>query len=114
MAGTEGFREAFDRLYRDESRHVLATLIRLIGDFDAAEEALHEAFAAAASPWPGEGVPQNPRAWLISNHPGIAMGRWEIRAAGDLDPLVKESQRRRAAKKQPALRIDRGVRGLVY
>lgn len=53
-------------LYSRESRRVLATLIRLLGDFDLAEEALHEAFAAALAQWPGEGMPANPRAWLVS------------------------------------------------
>jgi RNA polymerase sigma-70 factor, ECF subfamily len=57
---------AVDELYRTESRRVLATLIRLLGDFDLAEEALHEAFAAAVEQWPTEGVPENPRAWLVS------------------------------------------------
>jgi len=55
-----------DSLYRAESRRVLATLIRLLGDFDLAEEALHEAFAAALVRWPETGVPDNPRAWLVS------------------------------------------------
>ena len=56
----------FAQLYRDESRRVLATLIRLLGDFDLAEEALHEAFRAAMEQWPQSGVPANPRAWLVS------------------------------------------------
>lgn len=55
-----------DTLYRTESRRVLATLIRLLGDFDLAEDALQEAFAAALVQWPREGVPKNPRAWLVS------------------------------------------------
>jgi RNA polymerase sigma-70 factor (ECF subfamily) len=55
-----------DAVYRSESRRVLATLIRLLGDFDIAEEALHEAFAAAVEKWPRDGVPANPRAWLVS------------------------------------------------
>lgn len=59
-------REMVDAVYRTESRHVLATLIRLLGDFDAAEEALHEAFAAAMEQWPRDGAPANPRAWLVS------------------------------------------------
>lgn len=54
------------QLYRDESRRVLATLIRLLGDFDLAEEALHEAFRVAMEQWPEDGVPANPRAWLVS------------------------------------------------
>ena len=55
-----------DAVYRAESRRVLATLIRLLGDFDRAEEAMHDAFAAAVEQWPREGVPDNPRAWLVS------------------------------------------------
>ncbi len=55
-----------DRLYRQESRRVLATLIRLLGDFELAEEAMHEAFALALKQWPQEGMPANPRAWLVS------------------------------------------------
>jgi RNA polymerase sigma-70 factor (ECF subfamily) len=53
-------------IYRAESRRILATLIRLLGDFDLAEDALHDAFRAAMEQWPGEGVPENPRAWLVS------------------------------------------------
>ncbi len=59
-------REAVEAVYRAESRRVLATLIRLLGDFDLAEEALHDAFAAAVERWPRDGVPANPRAWLVS------------------------------------------------
>jgi len=55
-----------EAVYRSESRRVLATLIRLLGDFDRAEEALHDAFAAALQQWPRDGVPDNPRAWLVS------------------------------------------------
>jgi RNA polymerase sigma-70 factor (ECF subfamily) len=53
-------------IYRDESRRIFATLIRLLGDFDLAEDALHDAFAAAMKQWPSEGIPANPRAWLVS------------------------------------------------
>ena len=63
---TELARQAVDAVYRSESRRVLATLIRLLGDFDLAEEALHDAFAAAVAQWPRAGVPANPRAWLVS------------------------------------------------
>ena len=55
-----------DAIYRTESRRVLATLIRVLGDFDLAEEALHDAFRAAVEQWPNEGMPANPRAWLVS------------------------------------------------
>jgi RNA polymerase sigma-70 factor (ECF subfamily) len=62
----ESVRAAVDAVYRAESRRVLATLIRLLGDFDLAEEAVHEAFRAALEHWPRNGVPTNPRAWLVS------------------------------------------------
>jgi RNA polymerase sigma-70 factor (ECF subfamily) len=55
-----------DRIYRKESRRIFATLIRLLGDFERAEEALHDAFRAAMEKWPAEGLPQNPAAWLVS------------------------------------------------
>jgi RNA polymerase sigma-70 factor (ECF subfamily) len=63
---TDQIRELLDSLYRVDSGRILATLIRLLGDFDLAEEAMHEAFAAALSLWPKNGVPGNPRPWLIS------------------------------------------------
>ena len=63
---TDQLRELLDSLYRVDSGRILATLIRLLGDFDLAEEAMHEAFAAALSLWPTTGVPANPRPWLIS------------------------------------------------
>jgi RNA polymerase sigma-70 factor, ECF subfamily len=59
-------REMVEAVYRSDSRRVLATLIRLLGDFDVAEEALHDAFRAALEQWPREGVPASPRAWLVS------------------------------------------------
>ena len=62
----ERVRERVDAVYRAESRRVLATLIRLLGDFDLAEEALHDAFTAALNQWPQQGIPSNPRAWLVS------------------------------------------------
>jgi len=62
----EQIRELLDSLYRVDSGRILATLIRLLGDFDLAEEAMHEAFAAALTLWPKSGVPDNPRPWLIS------------------------------------------------
>ncbi len=62
----EQARKAVDEVYRSESRRVFATLIRLLGDFDLAEEAMHDAFAAAVEQWASDGVPANPRAWLVS------------------------------------------------
>lgn len=64
--GDNGVRTRIDAIYRAESRRAFATLIRLLGDFDLAEEALQEAFAAALEQWPREGIPDNPRAWLIT------------------------------------------------
>ncbi|MEK7762769.1 MAG: RNA polymerase sigma factor [Nitrospirota bacterium] len=63
---TKPIREVVDAIYRSESRQVLATLIRLLGDFETAEEALHDAFAIAVEQWARDGVPTNPRAWLVS------------------------------------------------
>src|SRR3982751_2779987 len=62
----EQLRQLVDDVYRAESRRVFATLIRLLGDFDQAEDALHDAFAAAMAQWPRDGVPANPRTWLVS------------------------------------------------
>jgi RNA polymerase sigma-70 factor (ECF subfamily) len=59
-------REQVDNIYRSESRRIFATLIRLLGDFDLAEDALHDAFRAAMEQWPRDGLPANPRAWLVS------------------------------------------------
>jgi RNA polymerase sigma-70 factor (ECF subfamily) len=62
----DGVPERVDAIYRAESRRIFATLIRLLGDFDLAEEAVHDAFRAALERWPRDGVPANPRAWLVS------------------------------------------------
>ena len=59
-------RDRLNEVYRQESRSIFATLIRLIGDFDLAEEAMHEAFAVAVKQWLRDGIPANPRAWLVS------------------------------------------------
>jgi RNA polymerase sigma-70 factor (ECF subfamily) len=66
VTATESIHEAVNAVYTAESRRVLATLIRVLGDFDAAEEALHDAFRAALEQWPRDGLPENPRAWLVS------------------------------------------------
>ncbi len=88
-------RETVDTIYRSHSRHVFATLIRLLGDFDVAEEALHDAFRAALEQWPREGVPANPRAWLVST------GRFKaidgIRRRARFEPLPDDVEERLAA-----------------
>ncbi len=83
-------RDALEVTYRTEARHVLATLIRLMGGFDAAEEALHEAFAAAAEQWPRDGVPANPYSWLVSTGRFKTINRWrrQARLAGALPELA--------------------------
>lgn len=85
-------RDAVESLYRDDARRVFATLVRLLGDFDRAEEALHEAFRLALEQWPRDGVPANPRAWLVSTGRFRAIDaiRREARfeALGDTDALV--------------------------
>jgi RNA polymerase sigma-70 factor (ECF subfamily) len=84
--------ELVDDIYRSESRRVLATLIRLLGDFDAAEEALHDAFAAAVEQWARDGVPANPRAWLVSTGRFKAIDGMRRRARYDesLTELAKQ------------------------
>jgi RNA polymerase sigma-70 factor (ECF subfamily) len=86
--------ERIDAIYRAESRRVLATLIRLLGDFDLAEDALHEAFRAAVERWPVEGVPESPRAWLVS------AGRFRA-----IDSLRRRA-RRDASERELALRLE--------
>ena len=81
-------RAAVDAVYRAESRRILATLIRVLGDFDLAEEALHEAFRAAVEQWPRDGVPTNPRAWLVSAGRFKAVDR--IRRNARFSPLDEE------------------------
>jgi DNA-directed RNA polymerase specialized sigma24 family protein len=66
VPGQIDIHETVNAVYLSESRRVLATLIRLLDDFDAAEEALHDAFRAALEQWPRDGIPANPRAWLVS------------------------------------------------
>src|SRR5947208_9352020 len=66
MSATDHLHETVNAVYLSDSRRVLATLIRLLGDFDRAEDALHDAFRAALEQWPRDGVPANPRTWLVS------------------------------------------------
>src|SRR5438128_2313297 len=88
---TEQIRELLDSLYRVDSGRILATLIRLLGDFDLAEEAMHEAFAAALDMWPQAGVPDKPRPWLISTARFKAIDTLRRRARFDAaqDELVR-------------------------
>jgi len=81
--GADDVRQRVDAIYRSDSRRVLATLIRLLGDFDLAEEALHDAFAAAIESWARDGVPANPRAWLVSAGRFKAIDRLRQRARFD-------------------------------
>jgi len=110
---TEPIRELLDSLYRVDSRRILATLIRLLGDFDLAEEAMHEAFAAALSLWPTSGVPGNPRPWLISTARFKAIDTLRRRARFDAsqDELVRyleaQSTSAESSKEEDSLEDDR-------
>lgn len=92
-------RQTVDAVYRADSRRVLATLIRLLGDFDRAEEALHDAFTAAMQQWPIDGVPSNPRAWLVSTGRFRAIDalRRRARQQTSLGALADEIERQAAA-----------------
>ena len=107
---TEQIRELLDSLYRVDSGRILATLIRLLGDFDLAEEAMHEAFAAALSLWPRSGVPDNPRPWLISTARFKAIDTLRRRARLDAsqDELVRylEAQWSSAERSNPEHSLD--------
>jgi RNA polymerase sigma-70 factor (ECF subfamily) len=97
-------RATIDALYRAESRRVLATLIRLLGDFDLAEEALHDAFAAAVERWPVEGMPAKPRAWLVSTGRFKSIDR--LRRRAKFDANLVEVAERLAGTVTPAPDVD--------
>ena len=101
-------KEAIDAVYRAESRRVLATLIRLLGDFDLAEEALSDAFIAAVEQWPGDGVPANPRAWLVSAGRFKAIDRIRRRARFEVS-LDEIADRLEEAADPAALEEHEGV-----
>jgi len=101
-------REALDKVYSTESRRILATLIRLLGDFDVAEDALHDAFAAAAEQWPVEGIPANPRAWLVSTGRFKAIDGMRRRARFD-SSLDDVADRLEAETVDPHTEIDKGI-----
>ena len=79
----EELSRTIETLYRSESGRILATLVRLLGDLDVAEEAMHEAFAAALDTWPQAGIPDKPRPWLISTARFKAIDRMRRRARFD-------------------------------
>jgi len=91
------------QIYRDESGRVLATLIRLLGSFDLAEEAAQEAFAAALERWPRQGVPANPRAWLVSTgrHKALDLLRRQTRFADKREQLQKLTELQQELALQP-------------
>jgi RNA polymerase sigma-70 factor, ECF subfamily len=107
-AGNAQTHQAVDAIYRRESRRVFATLIRLIGDFDLAEEALHEAFAAAVEQWPTQGIPANPRAWLVSAGRFKAIDSMRRRAKFDAS-LGELTERLNKQSEDPAMRDDESI-----
>lgn len=92
-----------DELYREQSRRILATLIRLLGDFELAEEALQEAFSIAIKQWPTQGIPDNPRAWLIST------GRFKA-----LDKLRRQQRFKQLVQQQTEPEAMHGEDTLAY
>ena len=104
MAATDPVHETVNAVYLSDSRRVLATLIRLLGDFDVAEEALHDAFRAALEQWPRDGVPANPRAWLVSTGRFKAIDGMRRRAR--FDPLDEVGDAADVAVVQPEAWAD--------
>src|SRR3954462_2644185 len=104
-------RATVDAVYRTESRRVFATLIRLLRDFDLAEEALHDAFTAAVEQWPREGVPDNPRAWLVSAGRFRAIDAMRRRARHDasLGELAERLNAQGGDADDPASRDPEGI-----
>jgi RNA polymerase sigma-70 factor (ECF subfamily) len=101
-------KRALEDVYRAESRRVFATLVRVLGDFDLAEEALHDAFAAAMEQWPREGVPANPRAWLVSAGRFKAIDAIRRRVKFD-ESLGQIAERLDRESEDPAARDDEGI-----
>src|ERR1044072_7260786 len=115
---SEQIRESLDSLSRVDSGRILATLIRLLGDFDLAEEAMHEAFSAALSLWPRSGVPGNPRPWLVSTARFKAIDTLRRRARFDAsqDDLVRylEAQWRSAERSNEADSLEDDRLRLIF
>ena len=104
----EEARAAVDAVYRADSRRVLATLIRLLGGFDLAEEALHDAFMAAVEQWPRDGIPANPRAWLVSTGRFKTINAMRTRARFDAS-LTEIAERLEAASRETGGRDEESV-----
>src|SRR6266403_1121329 len=102
-------REIVEAVYRTESRRVFATLVRLLGDFDLAEEALHDAFTSAMEQWPREGVPANPRAWLVSAGRFRAIDALRRRARHDASLAELAEQLNAEAREDDAARDPEGI-----
>jgi RNA polymerase sigma-70 factor (ECF subfamily) len=100
--------QTVDAVYRADSRRVLATLIRLLGDFDLAEEAMHDAFAAAVEQWPRDGIPANPRAWLVSTGRFKSISAMRKRARFDAS-LTELAERLEAAARDTGGQVDESV-----
>lgn len=109
MADAEEIRRTLDTIYRSESRRILATLTRLLGDLDIAEDALHDAFKAAIEQWPAEGIPGNPRAWLVSAGRFKAIDRLRRSARFDTS-LESVADKLSADAKDPAELADEAVK----
>lgn len=105
VSAIDSVHRAVDAIYAAESRRVLATLIRLLGDFDIAEEALQDAFRAALEQWPRDGVPDNPRAWLISTARFKAIDGLRRRAR--FESLEAREEERELGIEDPAAWADR-------
>src|SRR5690606_10145484 len=99
-------RAAVEAAYQVESRRVLATLIRVLGDFNLAEDALHDAFAAAVEQWPRDGVPANPRAWLVSAGRFKAIDTIRRRARFDSSAVEIASRLEERQRETPEVDFD--------
>src|SRR2546430_1209346 len=108
-SGESDARAKVEAVYRAESRRVFATLIRVLGDFELAEEALHDAFTSAMEQWPRDGVPENPRAWLVSAGRFKAIDAMRRRARFDAS-LGDLAERLNAQSSDPATAAaDEGI-----
>jgi RNA polymerase sigma-70 factor, ECF subfamily len=104
----EHIRQLLGEIYRKESRPVFATLIRLLGDFDIAEDAMHDAFKAALEQWTENGIPTNPRAWLVSTGRFKAIDR--IRRQSKFDPLqIQQARQIEADTADPSGQVDKEI-----